>query len=79
MPLKRKQSQVFVENDVAQKLVPVEVKPGLSLSAVTGLLNVKDNVHNVEVIVSLLHLKKLHYQFIFLEFQKCRRVYTEKY
>lgn len=51
LPLKRKQSQVFVENDVAQKIVPVEVKPGLSLSAVTGLLNVKDNVHNVEVIV----------------------------
>lgn len=53
LPLKRKQSQIFVENEVAQKLVPVEVKPGLSLSAVTGLLTVKDNVHNVEVIAFL--------------------------
>lgn len=51
LPLRRKQSQVFIENEVAQKIVPVEVKPGLSLSTVTGMLNVKDNVHNVEVSV----------------------------
>lgn len=56
LPLKRKQSQVFIENDVAQKIVPVEVKPGVSLSAVTGLLNVKDNVHNVEVILLFFYL-----------------------
>lgn len=49
LPLKRKQSQVFIETDVAQKIVPVEIKPGLSLSSITGNLNVKDNVHNIEV------------------------------
>lgn len=38
-----------MENDVAQNIIPVEIKPGVSLSSVTGTLNVKDNVHNMEV------------------------------
>lgn len=73
MPLKRKQSQIFIENEVAQKIVPVEVKPGLSLSAVTGLLNVKDNVHNVEVI--FLHSRIQFYVLLIhllLEYKKYR-------
>lgn len=49
LPLKRKQGQVFLENNVAQKIIPVEVKPGVCLSTLTGTLNVKDNVHNMEV------------------------------
>ncbi|KAJ8969195.1 hypothetical protein NQ317_000973 [Molorchus minor] len=48
LPLKRKQAQVFIETNVAQKIVPVEVKPGISLSTITGTLNVKDNVHNIQ-------------------------------
>lgn len=38
-----------MDTNVAQKIVPVEVKPGISLSTVTGALNVKDNVHSVQV------------------------------
>lgn len=49
LPLKRKHSQIFIETGVAQKIVPVEVKPGISLSSITGTLNVKDNVHSIQV------------------------------
>jgi integrator complex subunit 9 len=49
LPLKRKHGQVFIETGVAQKIVPVEVKPGVSLSTITGTLNVKDNVHSIQV------------------------------
>lgn len=38
-----------METNVAQNIVPVEVKPGVSLSTMTGTLNVKDNIHNIEV------------------------------
>ncbi|VEN60673.1 unnamed protein product [Callosobruchus maculatus] len=48
LPLKRKQGQVLIETNVAQKIVPVEVKPGISLSTVTGSLNVKDNIHKLQ-------------------------------
>lgn len=48
---------MFVEPNVAQKIVPVEVKPGISLSTITGTLNVKDNIHNIQVIIVF----KLHY------------------
>ncbi|XP_060530120.1 integrator complex subunit 9 [Cylas formicarius] len=48
LPVKRKQGQIFIENTVAQKIVPVEVKPGVSLSTITGTLNVKDNIHNMQ-------------------------------
>ncbi|ENN70832.1 hypothetical protein HUJ04_004963 [Dendroctonus ponderosae] len=51
LPVKRKQGQLFIETDVASKIVPVEIKPGLSLSTVTGTLNVKDNVHKVQDIL----------------------------
>lgn len=49
LPLKRKQGQVILDNQVAQNIIPVEVKPGVSLSTVTGALTVKDNVHNMDV------------------------------
>ncbi|KAK9744742.1 Metallo-beta-lactamase superfamily [Popillia japonica] len=48
LPLKRKQGQLYMETNVAQNIVPVEVKPGVSLSTMTGTLNVKDNIHNIE-------------------------------
>ncbi|XP_066262973.1 integrator complex subunit 9 [Euwallacea similis] len=50
LPLKRKQGQILLESDVAQKIAPVEVKPGISLSTITGALEVKDNVHKVQEI-----------------------------
>lgn len=49
LPLKRKQAQLYMETNIAQNIVPVEVKPGVSLSTMTGALNVKDNIHNIEV------------------------------
>jgi len=52
LPLKRKQGQILIENDVAQKIVPVEVKPGCSLSSITGTLTVKDNVHSMKASTS---------------------------
>lgn len=42
-----------METSVAQNIVPVEVKPGVSLSTMTGTLNVKDNIHNIEVSISI--------------------------
>ncbi|XP_030745893.1 integrator complex subunit 9 [Sitophilus oryzae] len=52
LPLKRKQGQIFIETEVAKKIVPVEIKPGISLSTITGSLKVKDNVHNIQDISS---------------------------
>lgn len=48
LPLKRKLAEVFLDNSIAQKIEPVEVKNGLFLSTLTGNLNVKDNVVNVQ-------------------------------
>lgn len=50
LPLKRKQGQVYIDTKVARQILPVEVKPGISLSTVTGSLNVKDNVRNIQEI-----------------------------
>lgn len=49
LPLKRKHNQVFVNDSIADALVPVEIKPGISLSSITGTLQVKDNILNMEV------------------------------
>ncbi|KAF5285910.1 hypothetical protein FQA39_LY04371 [Lamprigera yunnana] len=49
LPLKRKQGQILMETDVAQKVNPIEIKSGISLSSLTGELLVKDNVHNMTV------------------------------
>lgn len=48
LPLKRKQGQVFIDKNVASKIQPIEIKPGVSLSTITGSLNVKDNIHNIQ-------------------------------
>ncbi|XP_031353559.1 integrator complex subunit 9-like isoform X2 [Photinus pyralis] len=47
LPLKRKQGQIIMETEVAQKINPIEVKTGISLSALSGALTIKDNVHNM--------------------------------
>ncbi|KAL3274517.1 hypothetical protein HHI36_015900 [Cryptolaemus montrouzieri] len=52
LPLKRKQAQVYLDNSVAQKIMPVEVKGGLFLSTITGSLTVKDNMHNIHDLAS---------------------------
>lgn len=48
LPLKRKKNQVFIDPEVALGVLPQEVQPGIKLAAVSGLLNVRDNVHNIE-------------------------------
>ncbi|XP_017785950.1 PREDICTED: integrator complex subunit 9 [Nicrophorus vespilloides] len=48
LPLKRKQGKVYIENDVAKQVHPVEIKPGTFLSTITGNFNVKDNIYNVK-------------------------------
>lgn len=59
---------MFIENEIAQKIVPVEIKPGLSLSTVTGTLSVKDNVHNVEVCMDVCWSTIMI--IVFVEFQR---------
>lgn len=56
LPLKRKHNQLFVNGKIADGLVPVEIKPGVSLSSITGTLQVKDNVLNMEVEFYPLHI-----------------------
>ncbi|KAK0079575.1 hypothetical protein PV325_001050 [Microctonus aethiopoides] len=45
LPLKRKKSRVFIEPNLANNIIPSEIRPGLSLASVTGELEVKDNVY----------------------------------
>lgn len=49
LPLKRKKGRIFIEPDLAGNIIPSEVRPGLSLSSVTGELEVKDNVYTIKV------------------------------
>lgn len=53
LPLKRKHNQVFVNDTIAESVIPVEIKPGVSLSSITGTLQVKDKVLNMEVRFSI--------------------------
>lgn len=45
--MKRKNSQVFVDSDVALNILPQEVLSGVKLAPFSGLLEVKDNVHYI--------------------------------
>lgn len=47
LPLKRKQSRVYLMPEIAQSIVPHEVAPGINLASITGLLQVKDNLHDI--------------------------------
>lgn len=49
LPLKRKRNRVYLSSELAQSLVPKEISPGTTLSTVTGLLQVKDNLHDIQV------------------------------
>lgn len=50
LPLKRTHNRVYLAPEVAQTVVPREIQPGLSLSTITGLLHVKDNLHDIKVL-----------------------------
>lgn len=48
MPLKRKLDRVFLTSEMAQKIVPRDVGNGVTISTITGILQVKDKVHNIK-------------------------------
>lgn len=50
LPLKRKCNRVYLAPEVAQTIVPREFQPGINLSTITGLLHVKDNLHDIKVL-----------------------------
>lgn len=49
LPLKRKQGRVELSPELAEFLLPNEVRTGVSLSTLTGSLQVKDNKHILKV------------------------------
>jgi hypothetical protein len=53
LPLKRKQGRVDMSPELAEFLLPSEVRTGVSLSTLTGGLQVKDNKHILKVLIVL--------------------------
>lgn len=49
LPLKRKQAQVDLSPELAENLVPSEVRSGVSLATLTGGIHVRDNKHTLKV------------------------------
>lgn len=49
LPIKRKKSRVYIDPNIASKLFPREIKAGVNLCSITGHLEVKDNLINIEV------------------------------
>ncbi|XP_055601652.1 integrator complex subunit 9 [Uranotaenia lowii] len=47
LPLKRKRSRIYLDPQIARSLVPHEVQPGVSITTLTGVLQVKDNIHDL--------------------------------
>lgn len=45
LPLKRQKGRVYIEPSLAERIIPSDIRPGLSLASVTGELDVKDNVY----------------------------------
>jgi integrator complex subunit 9 len=48
LPIKRKRNIVYVTKELAQTILPQEVVPGTTISTITGILHVKDNVHDIQ-------------------------------
>lgn len=66
LPLKRTFDRVFLTPDIAKQIIPREVQPGVTLSSVTGCLQVKDNLHDIKVRRD--HIAITFYSWIFNEF-----------
>lgn len=47
LPLKRKRNQVFIDPEVAIDLIPQEVQNGIKFAPISGILDVKDNIHHI--------------------------------
>uniref|UniRef100_A0A1B6CJW2 Beta-Casp domain-containing protein n=1 Tax=Clastoptera arizonana TaxID=38151 RepID=A0A1B6CJW2_9HEMI len=50
LPLKRKREKVQLSPELANELKPVEVKSGINLATLTGVLNIKNNQYEVKVV-----------------------------
>jgi hypothetical protein len=61
LPLKRKQGRVELSPELAEFLLPSEVRTGVSLSTLTGGLQVKDNKHILKVFIVLPQIYFLDY------------------
>lgn len=48
LPLKRKLDRVYLTSEMAQKIVPRDVGNGVTISTITGILQVKDKVHKIK-------------------------------
>ncbi|KAJ6642708.1 Integrator complex subunit 9 [Pseudolycoriella hygida] len=71
LPPKRKRNRVFLTPEIAATIVQKEVKPGLSLSTLTGYLQVKDNLHNITLILRSINYVKIKNVESFL----CQKVF----
>jgi integrator complex subunit 9 len=49
--MRRRRGRVFIEPELAENIIPSEIRPGLSLASVSGELEVKDNVYTIKVIL----------------------------
>ncbi|KAG8234922.1 hypothetical protein J437_LFUL015330 [Ladona fulva] len=50
LPLRRRQGRVGLEVELAGRLMPTEVRPGVALSTLTGALHIRDNRHVLKVV-----------------------------
>lgn len=50
IPVKRRLENITIHPDLAAKLVPCEVRPGVAVATITGHLNVKDNKYSLKVL-----------------------------
>ncbi|KAM8954214.1 integrator complex subunit 9 [Pelodytes ibericus] len=50
LPFKRRFEKIEIMPDLAESLVPMEIKPGVSLATISALLSSKDNKHVLQVV-----------------------------
>ncbi|GAB0091728.1 Integrator complex subunit 9 [Sergentomyia squamirostris] len=48
LPMKRKRNRVYLMPEIAQTIVPREILPGMNMASITGVLQVKDNLHDIK-------------------------------
>uniref|UniRef100_A0A3P8WQI5 Integrator complex subunit 9 n=1 Tax=Cynoglossus semilaevis TaxID=244447 RepID=A0A3P8WQI5_CYNSE len=54
LPFRRRYERVYILPELANSLVPSEIKPGVSVATVSAVLHSKDNKHTLQVILSAL-------------------------
>lgn len=52
IPIKRSFTKVYLDSEITAKLVPHQIKPGLSLATLTGSLEAKDNKFQLKALSS---------------------------